>query len=213
MYYEFPLLYQNTYSSNTSYSLDIPNFIYFGQIIDRQNLVDGWGTLMLPYGNFDVLRVKSTVVTVDSIYYDSLGIGFTTPPVTTIEYKWLGKLKGVPLLQINSTTLGSTILFLDPYSPSEISENNNLIDRLEVYPNPVKDNIVIDYSISHQSDVKIDFFDISGRKVSSLSRKKEHSGIHRMEFNNEKMKFDKGVYLLRFIAGQSVITKQIIIGG
>ena len=58
-----------------------------------------------PYGTFDALRVMTTIGERDSIYIDSLGIGFNTPVVTTKEYKWLGLSQGVPLLQINTCLL------------------------------------------------------------------------------------------------------------
>jgi len=213
VYYKFPLQYQNTYSSNSSYSIDIPGFIYFGQEINRQSLVDGWGTLKLPMGNFDVLRIKSTVITVDSIYYDSLGMGFSIPPITSTEYRWLGKQQGVPLLQINSNLFSSTILYRDVFHPVSISENAGQTVRLNVFPNPAKDNFILEYFLSEPNDVKIDVFDISGRIVFSLIPGEKSPGLNKVELNKYQINLGKGYYVIKLYAGHSVQTKSIIITG
>ena len=60
--FNYPLNYLNTYSSVTEYELSLPTIGFFSEIIDRANTVDGWGTLILPMGSYEVLRVKSTIL-------------------------------------------------------------------------------------------------------------------------------------------------------
>lgn len=98
--YTFPLQYgKPADSSNSKYSLNLPNMGYFGIERKRVNLVDGWGALDTPYGTYEVLRVKSTVYEHDSLYLDTLQMGI---PITRnyIEYQWLGKGQGLPLLTV-----------------------------------------------------------------------------------------------------------------
>ena len=99
-YYEFPMQPGLTWSSTASFSIAVPNLIYFSTQRFRTNVVDGWGTLITPFGTFQTLRVKSTLLEHDSIYIDSLSTGFPFNR-NIIEYKWLGKGQGIPLLQVN----------------------------------------------------------------------------------------------------------------
>lgn len=98
--YAFPMTPLSTWNSVSSFSLPVPGIAYYGTMVTRDNIVDGWGTLVTPFGTFPVLRVKSTVIAHDSIYIDSLQTGFTFNR-NYMEYKWLGKSQGIPLLSIH----------------------------------------------------------------------------------------------------------------
>ncbi|MCB0395869.1 MAG: gliding motility-associated C-terminal domain-containing protein [Flavobacteriales bacterium] len=101
--YLFPLNYGNKDSANSGYTLSLPNMGYFGKKQKRVNQVDGWGTLQLPFGTFETVRVHSTLYVTDSIFLDTLGFGFNIPLPIVHEYKWLAKGGKVPILQINTT--------------------------------------------------------------------------------------------------------------
>src|SRR6185369_9997600 len=81
----------------------IPNFGYYRKQQTRTNEVDGWGTLITPFGTFNTLRVKSTLNITDSIYLDTLGFGLTIPRQTIVEYKWLAPGKKIPVLEVDIT--------------------------------------------------------------------------------------------------------------
>ncbi|MCK9220641.1 MAG: T9SS type A sorting domain-containing protein [Bacteroidales bacterium] len=98
--YEFPLTPGKTWNSNSVFTLQVPNVAFLSIHLERSSIVDGWGTLTTPFGVFQTLRVKSTLIQHDSVYIDSLGLGFPINRAIT-EYKWLTNGKGIPLLQIN----------------------------------------------------------------------------------------------------------------
>ena len=173
IYFEYPLEYLNTYSSLTEYELSLPTIGFFSEIIDRENIVDGWGTLILPMGSYEVLRVKSEVTRTDSIYYDAMGIGFALPPMTTIEYKWVGIGMGEPLLQIDVSTAASTVYFQDiaiPDTSSQAISEINLENKYTLYPNPTNGIINISTKEKNIEILEVEVIDISGRMVSILSR-------------------------------------------
>ena len=108
--YQYPVNYGNIDSSNSAYVISIPNLIYYGVNMTRTNMVDGWGTLITPYGTFNTLRLKSTIVERDTFHVDTLvHYGMNLPPTTRVEYKWLGAVMGEPLLQINMTGNATSI--------------------------------------------------------------------------------------------------------
>ena len=106
--YAFPMNYLNKDSSNSSISLPIPNLGYYGKRQKRVNQVDGWGTLITPYGTFNALRIKSTLTINDTIYLDTLHAGFTIPRAIAYEYKWFSAGSKIPMLEIDATAAGGT---------------------------------------------------------------------------------------------------------
>ena len=113
IYYKFPLTYGNPMDSSlSSFSFGVPDLGYISTVRKRINVVDGWGTLTTPFGTFQTLRVKSEVFSHDSIYVDSLNYGTAIDRHIT-EYKWLGTNQRIPLLQINSEGLITTVTYRD----------------------------------------------------------------------------------------------------
>jgi len=99
--YSFPISAGSSAdSSESSFSLDIPDLGYYETYRKRLNTVDGWGTLTTPLGTFQTIRMKSTLITFDSIYIDSLQTGIPVRREIT-EYKWLGNGFGRPLLVVS----------------------------------------------------------------------------------------------------------------
>ena len=101
--YKFPMNYGNVDSSSSGFNLPLPSIGAYGKKQFRKNTVDGWGTLVTPYGSFNTLRVVSEIQASDSIYLDTIGFGFSIPRQVRYEYKWLTQGKKIPLLQIDAT--------------------------------------------------------------------------------------------------------------
>ncbi len=110
--YKFPMPPGETWSSTSAFSIAVPDMLYYSTQRIRSNEVDGWGNLITPFGTFATVRVKSTLNIHDSIYVDSLAIGFGFDR-NIIEYKWIGKGFGIPLLQINEEGPLVTATYLD----------------------------------------------------------------------------------------------------
>lgn len=103
--YQLPLNYGNASTSNSAYSIDVPTLAYYGYSQQRQNLVDGWGTITTPSGSFTALRVKTTIAGRDTIQIDQVSLGFAIDRPVITEYKWLSPGYRVPVLQINTIEL------------------------------------------------------------------------------------------------------------
>ncbi|MCD4746093.1 MAG: hypothetical protein K8R58_07325 [Bacteroidales bacterium] len=111
--YKFPLENGDIDSCISIFEFDIPGIGHYSRTKKRINTVDGWGTLITPLGTFETLRIKSEIFQRDSLYIDSLGFGF---PINSskIEYKWLAKEFGIPLLTITkSGILPPTVKYID----------------------------------------------------------------------------------------------------
>ncbi len=110
--FDFPVSPNKTWSSVSSFAVNIPNLVFFSTRRTRTNVVDGWGSLITPFGTFQTLRVKSEILEHDSVYIDSLGFGFPFNRNIT-EYKWLAKGKGIPVLTVSEEGSNVTAVYRD----------------------------------------------------------------------------------------------------
>jgi hypothetical protein len=115
--YTFPFTMGTTNNSLSSYTTSIPSVLYQNTALDRTNLVDGWGTLITPYGTFtNALRINTTLVQNDTISVAGTGLPRTIR--TSRELKWFDASKKYPLLIVTQDSVGtnwvtSNVQFLD----------------------------------------------------------------------------------------------------
>jgi VCBS repeat-containing protein len=103
--YQFPLNYGDRDSSNFRFKYASPLIPFSLENHGyRINAVDAWGTIKTPYGEFDCIRVKTTIVEFNVI--GVLGINFNIPSVTR-EYKWISREEKIPILIISGPSIGS----------------------------------------------------------------------------------------------------------
>jgi len=208
--YTFPLTFGTTNVSPSGYTIDLTSTIgiYYSVVKERSNEVDGWGTVTTPYGTFDAIRVKSTIVEVDSVYIDSLGFGFATPPITTIEYKWLSPGKGIPVLQINTGVGGvvSGITYRDTLQSTGITIQPSAINELVLFPNPVSKELYVKYTILSKGNLKLEIFSSTGQLISSESTDNNVNGeIKIQKIDLEKYNLKSGNYFLRMSNESNVL--------
>lgn len=77
------------------------------------------------------------------------------------------------------------------------------------YPNPASGNTTIDFVISRPSDVKLSFFDISGKWIKDLGRGYYQSGKHSIGFNTAELK--SGIYFYRLETEEKTATKRMVV--
>jgi len=171
--YNFPLNFGDADSSDSDYSISLAGL---GAAIGSQkrvNNVDGWGTLITPYGTFSTLRVVSDLTGQDSVYLDTLGFGFSAPRIPAREYKWLGTAQGIPLLQINTNIIAgneviTAVRYRDIYRSvtTSIPQNETPLMIAEVYPNPSNTNSATLKLLSRNSEkVVLNVLDTKGAIV------------------------------------------------
>ncbi|MBW6478127.1 MAG: T9SS type A sorting domain-containing protein [Bacteroidales bacterium] len=98
--YSFPLNYADQDSTTFFGNTSLGDTLSLTREGYRVNEVDGWGNIITPFGEFDVLRLKSTIHESDSLYWQSLGDPFVFKRTTT-RYSWLAKNERIPILQVS----------------------------------------------------------------------------------------------------------------
>ncbi len=215
--YDFPMNFGNMDSSDSDFQISLPGLGFYGHDQHRVNEVDGWGTLITPYGTFPALRIKSTITSNDSLYLDTLGTGFGFSLPQTIEYKWLGNNQGIPLLQINTTLtpLGTEIVSSIRYRDSlrvltGISENHNMEFGLSLYPNPVAGELFMNIDLAQRENVSIVLYNNIGQKVKELYSGIKNSGLHHFEFNTAGLLHADGIYFIRATIGDAIQMRSFV---
>lgn len=89
-----------------------------------------------------------------------------------------------------------------------MESNNNLL--LKVYPNPFSEKVNIEYELLKNSVISLEIYSALGKKVADITHGKQSPGIHKYIFNTSKYGYGQGVYYLRLIVDNQVITKKII---
>jgi hypothetical protein len=150
--YVLPLNYNDAYSSRGYTNIDF-NPIYnaiWRQYRVRNSIVDGWGNISTPFGQFEVLRVKHEITESDEIFLEVPFLGGTWIPIDlplTREYEWWANGEKEPILKITtSEILGNetvtSIEYRDIYRGLDAGLNE-LNTNFKMYPNPVVDELTI----------------------------------------------------------------------
>ena len=99
-----------------------------------------------------------------------------------------------------------------PFSPTDIVDNGQLpvgFKLLGNYPNPFNATTTIRYSLPGASEVKLDIYDILGRKVQTLCNGYKPAGEHSFIWNAEG--FSSGIFFYKITAGEFEQTKQMML--
>jgi len=104
--YHFPINFNDNYVTNNTLNIDLNTLgipFQYTSTGQRTNVVEGWGTLTTPYGDFpDVLKMKTTLVTDYTITTSSDSIPST---LTTVSYKWFDPNYGIPVLEVSGDVI------------------------------------------------------------------------------------------------------------
>jgi hypothetical protein len=98
------------------------------------------------------------------------------------------------------------------FTPTGIEESDNLPGDFSLSqnsPNPFNSSTVIRYELPAASQVKLDIYDILGRKVQSLLDIKEQAGAHQVVWDAEG--FSSGVYFYHLQAGDRKYSRRMTV--
>ncbi len=154
------------------------------------------------YGNYSGLVYSSNI---DRDSWTAIGEGLPNSPVHSIYVNDSSIFIGIsdagiwriPLSDITVVKqLDNTII------PTAFKLEQN-------YPNPFNPTTIIEYSLPVESKVKLEIYDILGRKILVLVNKDQKAGKHSTIFNGGNLA--SGVYLYRIKAGNFTDTKKLML--
>lgn len=213
--YRFPMNFGDTDSSHSDYKLDIPQL---GTVAHRQfriNKVDGWGTLITPFGTFEVLRHVSEIHGSDSLYVDTLQFGIKLDNDIKREYKWIGKNQKEPLLQIftQAGILGqfqtfefvTKVVYRDSvrFLPTGIINNNEEEMPFRLFPNPSSGLFYVSIPDNLSASV-LSLTDLNGKLILQRNLAASTEAI-------DVSDIAKGIYIVTLQSSRGTTQKKLVI--
>jgi endonuclease I len=114
---------------------------------------------------------------------------------------------------VHDTSLVIRAYFPDQYIPTSIeskeSKTEMSITLNQNYPNPFNPSTQISFTINTSSQVRLDVFDILGKRVAVLVNRKIATGEHQVQFNAANL--PSGVYLYRLSTPAGILTKKMLL--
>ncbi|MES2286375.1 MAG: SdrD B-like domain-containing protein, partial [Bacteroidota bacterium] len=108
----------------------------------------------------------------------------------------------------------SNSVFMNPTSTVGISILAAALEnKFSVYPNPVKGNTTIEYTIQQMTESKItlEIYSILGVKISTLVNASQQEGIYKYNLNPQNYQLNSGVYLISLSIDGQTSTKRIVV--
>lgn len=135
------------------------------------------------------------------------------------EKKYFGRLFVMKALY-NSIAMKTQILLLTLFlllfagssSASDFSfEQEHAVNKqsISVFPNPVKDKGTLKITLEQQSDVVVEFYDLTGKKIKELKLNEVDKGKMMLEFNTAGM--NDGIYICQVKTNRWVKAKRIVV--
>ncbi|MBI1838070.1 MAG: T9SS type A sorting domain-containing protein [Flavobacteriia bacterium] len=191
--YEFPMQYGNTTFSRGYTKIDM-NPVYDAILIQHRvhsSEIDGWGSIITPFGTFNALRVKHEINELDSVQITVFGQTTWIPLQNPLkrDYEWWTNNQNEPILRISTSDFGgnetiSNVQYRDFYRDlsAKVPEINKV--EIAIFPNPTSDFLEVK---TNESIQKIEIIDLLGKNV--LVSEVIESGINISHLN-------KGYYIV-----------------
>ncbi len=80
-----------------------------------------------------------------------------------------------------------------------------------VYPNPAKDRISIDYTLSNNTDVKIEIMDAVGHLVKEMTNANQTIGKYHVSLDLNSEQIRQGIYFVRIAAGDKIVNERFAV--
>ncbi len=211
--YRFPMNFGNQDSCKYKFQLSLPSIGYLRRRATRLNKVDGWGTLITPFGTFNTLRVKSTTYATDTIYISQLMFGTQIIQQPTVEYKWIGVNSKIPYLTINASDgplkTVTSVTYRDSLRPvfSVGIVDENKINALSLFPNPAEAKSLLTFEQKRGGNVSIELYDATGKLVQQVYNNYLPSGLNAFPLDLTGNK--SGLYFVRIKNDSFSITKKL----
>jgi len=180
--------------------------------------VDAYGTVQVPLGSYETLRIKNIVNYNATIY---IWLLFVWVPIyeesgSAYSYDWRAENVGT-VLSINTSSSASGYTYINgmrrlmgtgmltsseaPVATMPVSTPESYA-VLSSYPNPFNAQTTIAYNLPEAAQVDLRIFDLVGQRVAMLDQGYQESGTHEIRWVPENLA--SGLYFVHLRAGQHV---------
>ena len=211
-----PITFNSSWVSTETDTTGDPAIFAIIELDTTTNTVDGWGTVQLPTGTFNCLRVRA-----DNKYTQVTYIGGQIQSINitnTITYSWISKENFIVVeaesqdndVNPNFTTaadfqrLVSTTTGIENQPIATL--NPTSFQLFQNYPNPFNPSTTIRYQLPKSGNVVLSVYDIDGRLVKTLVDKFQDVGEYSISWDGQNT--SSGIYFFRLDAGDFSAVKK-----
>lgn len=113
------------------------------------------------------------------------------------------------LVDLNLTVVNTGSTSSGSYTLEIVSAKPEADLITQNYPNPFNPVTRIDFALNESKDVRLEVYDILGRKVSTLVDERLNFGFHSVAFDGSGLA--SGVYIYRLVTDQAVLSKKMVL--
>jgi len=186
------------------------------------NTVDGFGTVRLPIGDFECLRLRQDVKVINQTIVN--GMVFSTNVETYIQYNWVnGDIFELARAQSQNGETNPNFTDaqgfgrLDALTPVSVEDQPGMITGFELfqnYPNPFNPETLIKYRLDKNSQVMLEIFNLRGQRVRTLVDGLQPTGSHEVSWDGRDFsgaRLSSGMYVYRLRAGALTQTRKMLL--
>ena len=210
-----PLSYQTTWTINYTDTVDEFQGIIIVETDSVQATIDAWGSITIPAGTFDCLRLHTEWRSIENWIGP---IAFTDTSYGA-NFSWIS-MNSMEVASFNFEYEGQTpqysqadeVSLLMEIKPDAIDRSDGVASRFQLhqnYPNPFNPVTTIGFTLPQASRTIIEIFTLNGQKIATLIDRTLSAGQHNITFNADHL--SSGVYLYRLSAGSFSSTKKMIV--
>jgi hypothetical protein len=97
-------------------------------------------------------------------------------------------------------------VIFDTFGPN-LTNNNEVFDFLNIYPNPVKNTAHLNMILSNPNSIKLSILNFSGQVI--YQQDLGHLGVGMHEFNIDVYDFNAGIYFFQILGNNGYVTKKM----
>ena len=217
-YWTYPLNYNDQSTGEFNGSNGLPGGLTQYQFGNVQRIVDGYGTLKLPFGDYnETMRVKVTIETLDST--ETSPGQFTTTKLVNQFYSYLRAGTYSPLLiqtesavtEVNGLPtppqIFKSINYLAQTSIFVLGNEQLKPTTFQLFPNPASQFIHIKKTLALSADASFQIVDLSGRII-------ETGSLNQLNVENVQtiniQNLNAGIYFVNLL-DKGIVTSQKLI--
>lgn len=182
------------------------------------NTADAWGSVTLPSGTYDALRLRTDDKFTTETYVNGVLISSNTS--TSIGYEWISKeqfivvaIEGQDDDPNPNFTMASYVTMITATTTDVVEDNYGQSAVLKaLYPNPFSSSLTIEMESTVQGG-NVSVFDLLGRRVRTLETSGS-AGNQTIVWNGRTdsgSKASPGMYLIRVESNNRVETHQVVL--
>jgi hypothetical protein len=210
LYMVFPFTYGKSFTSRDSIPIAPGSYI----IQRSTSACDAFGTLLIPGGTFQALRMKQTSIS-QTIYG---GTQFSSD--TSVQFSFItkeGSFADITPKDKNPTGATIPITGLTYYSviatPTGTADQGQSLPTepflAQNYPNPFNPATSFEFHVASSEFVTLKIFDALGREVATLVNDVRPAGVYTVRWDGSLL--PSGVYFCRLQAGAFTETKKMVL--